>query len=246
MLKPFIVASWGGAGTAMDPDVKEVFEKSEVAKDTNVFMFVLDSTGKLVHGFKGLSGGRNPNYMKDEIGKGVSKLTIPEVKQGTGADGLPDVKGPGVRLFVRSGRGGQAIVEALAMTDDERKALLFPEKAREIEAETLRRWLVQLYPPAIRTADQSKPFRKITGTLKLEPAGSDGKARTALLRGPVKLARGEETESSFEGTFEAILTYPADGAELRSLRGVVEGVYTYRQRGAIEYKMTAALESRPE
>lgn len=230
----------------MDPDVKEVFEKSEVAKDTNVYMFVLDSAGRLVHGFKGLPGGRNPGYLKDEIGKGIAKVRIPAAGPGAGPDGLPDVKGPGVRLFIRSGRGGQAIVEALATTDDERKALAFPEKTREIEAESLRRWLVQLYPPAIRTADQSKPFKKITGTLKLEAAGSDGKARTAILRGTVTLARGEETESAFEGTFEAVMTYPADAAELRSLRGVVEGVYTYRQRGAIEVKMTAALESRPD
>lgn len=251
-LRPFIVTSWGGTGTAMDPDVKEVFEKSEVAKDANVFMFVLDSTGAVVHGFKGLPGGRNPAYVKDEIGKAVAKIALPDAKPAAGADGLPDVKGDGtpagVRLFVRSdaqGRGKNVIVEALPLKDEERKALRFPGKARELEAETFRAWLVQMYPAGIRTADQSKPFKTIAGTLTLEPSASDGNVRTALLRGPVKLARGDDAESAFEGTLEAVLTY-GDGPEVRSLRGVVEGTYLYRQRGAVEYKMTAAIESRPE
>ena len=233
----------------MDSDVKEVYEKSDVPKDTNVFMFVLDSGGRLVHGFKGLPGGRNPTYVRDEIGKGVAKLQMPKSPPPAQADGLPDVKGAGVRLFVRSsvqGRGGNVIVEALPLKDEERKALAFPEKAREIESEALRSWLTQLYPAAIRTADQSRPFKTIAGTLKLEPVGQGGKSRTALLRGPVKLQRDGESESAFEGTIEAVLTYPADRDEMRSLRGVVEGLYFYRQRGVTEYMMTAALESRPE
>jgi len=40
--------------------------------------------------------------------------------------------------------------------------------------------------------------------------------------------------------------WKSSGVSARSLRGVVEGAYLYRQRGTVEYKMTAAIESRPE
>lgn len=221
----------------MDPEVRAVHDASEVPKDTNVFMYVLDAEGKLVHGFKGLPGGRNPTWVKDELAKAVAKLKIPEVK-GPAADGLPDVKS-GVRMFIRSGGGKNVIVEALPM---DWKPLAWPERAREIPAETLRDWLVQLYPAAIRTVDQSKPFKTVAGTLTLSPA----EGRRAVLRGTVKLSKGDEKESSFEGTLEAAVTYAPDAPEVRSLRGVVEGVYTYRMRVATEYKMVAAIESRPE
>lgn len=150
-------------------------------------------------------------------------------------------------MYVRPhGRGNQLVVEVVPMHPDEWKVLFFPEKAKEIEPESLKNWLVQMYPPAIRTVDQKKPFTKITGSLTLEPAGADAQGRYALLRGEVRLAKGDESESAFNGRLQAVLIYRADAPDVLSLQGVVEGDYLYRIRGTQAIPLTAAIESRPE
>src|SRR5262249_62355880 len=80
----------------------------------------------------------------------------------------------------------------------------------------------------------------------LEPAGSDGKLRYALLRGKVRLAKGSDGDSAFEGDLELVLTYRLDAAEVHSVRGVVEGTYLYRTRETNREKLHVAIESRPE
>ena len=143
-------------------------------------------------------------------------------------------------------RSKMPVVEVVAMKAEEWRVLAFPEETQEVEAEILRNWLVQLYPAGIRTADQSKPFTKITGSLRLEPAGADQKGRYALLRGKVRLAKGDDQESAFEGTLQAVVRYPRDALEVRSLRGVIEGDYVYRIRGTRRMPLVAAIESRPQ
>jgi len=138
------------------------------------------------------------------------------------------------------------VVEIVPMKAQEWRAFSFPEKAKQIEAEVLRQWLVQLYPAGIRTADQSKPFTQITASLKLEPAGTNPKGRYALLRGKVRLAKGDDQESAFEGIVEAVLTYRSDEAVVQSLRGVVQGDYVYRMRGTDRMPLVATVESRPQ
>src|SRR5262249_37855558 len=125
--------------------------------------------------------------------------------------GLPDLKAAaqgtpaGVRLFIRQDDPSNSIasklpvVEVVAMKPDDWKPLAYDAKGKEIEAEALKSWLVWLYPAGIRAADEKKLFQKFSGTLKLEPAGSDGKNRHATLRGKVSLAKGGDTESAFEG-----------------------------------------------
>src|SRR5262249_30172597 len=98
----------------------------------------------------------------------------------------------------------------------------------------------------IRTADQSKPFTKISGSLRLEPAGADKAGRYALLRGKIKLAKGDDTESGFEGTLQAGLTYGPQAPRGQSVRAVVEGDYLYRLRETQRMPLVAAIESRPE
>jgi hypothetical protein len=257
----------------MPVDVKEVFQKSEVAKDPkrlNIFMFVLDADGRLVHGFHGLPatirgpGDGRSDYTK-EIPTAIVKLKLPVEKLKSRERSqqviLPDLVGTagrvpgGVRLFVRLNdakdlfRSKLPVVEVVPMQAEDWKALALPEKAEQIEAAALKRWLVQLYPPGIRAADQKKPFTKITGTLKLEPAGADKQRRYALLRGEVKLAKGDEQESAFEGTLQAVLTYGLDAPEVKSARAVGEGAYLYRElrgRGTQRMPMVVAIESRPE
>ncbi len=240
----------------MTPEIKDIFNNSEPGKDPkrlNTFMFLLDSQGRLVHGYHGLSGrGEGRSDYRAEIAKGLAKLKLPAGKapDKERPAALPDLKGgdgvpAGVRLFLRH-QGRQPVVEVVPMKAEQWKALAYPEQARDIEAETLRSWLVQLYPPAIRTVDQLKPFKKITGRLKLIPAGKDQKGRHALLSGEVQLTKGDDKESAFEGTLQVVLTYRPDGSVVRSARGVVEGDYLYRIRQTQRMPLRVAIESRPE
>jgi hypothetical protein len=271
-LKPFILtAAHSGKADLSDlePAVREVFTASALSKDPkrfNVFMFALDSQGKVVHEFHGLPGGGNsraPGRSDHiaEIREARERLKLPDDKHQI-TDGalkaLPDLKQSGsvvpagVRLFIRQDDRNNSVfsrlpvVEVVPMNRDDWKSLAFAPNGKDVEAEVLKRWLVWLYPAGIRAADEQKRFQKFTGKLKLEPAGSDGKFRHALLRGKVRLEKGSETESSFEGELELVLTYRPDAAEVQSVRGVVEGTYLYRTRGTNREKLRVAIESRPE
>jgi hypothetical protein len=252
LLKPFVVtAAHSGKDDLgdLEPAIREIFIKSELSKDPkrfNVFMFVLDAKGRVVHEFHGLPGkGDGRSDHQAEIQKARALLKLPEAKPGKeeGAPkGLPDLKAmapgapAGVRLFIRQDDPSNSItsklpvVEIVSMEADDWKPLAFAAKGRDIEAEVLKNWLVRLYPAGIRAADEKKPFQKFSGTLKLEPAGSDEKFRYALFRGKVVLTKGGDAESAFEGQLELVLTYRMDEAEVQSVRGVVEGTYLYRTR----------------
>jgi hypothetical protein len=272
LLKPFLLTA-AHSGKAdlgdLEPAVREVFTKSDLSKDPkrfNVFMFVLDSKGRVVHEFHGLPSGRKDagpgrSDHQAEIQKARAKLTLPEAKpdkmEGP-PKGLPDLKAldsgaaAGVRLFIRQDDPKNSVfsklpvVEVVSMKPDDWKPLAFAPKGKEIEPEVLKSWLVRLYPAGIRAADEKKPFQKFSGSLKLEPAGSEGKFRHALLRGKVVLAKGDEAESAFEGQLEVVLTYRSDASAVQSVRGVVEGTYLYRTRGTSREKLRVAIESRPE
>jgi hypothetical protein len=272
LLKPFLLtAAHSGKEDLgdLEPAVREVFTRSDLSKDPkrfNVFMFVLDPKGRVVHEFHGLPGGRKEagpgrSDHQAEIQKARAKLKLPEAKpdkmEGP-PKGLPDLRAPGsgapggVRLFIRQDDPRNSVfsklpvVEVVSMKPDHWKPLAFAPKGKAIEAEVLKGWLVRLYPAGIRAADEKKQFQKFSGSLKLEPAGSDDKSRYALLRGKVRLEKGGDTESAFEGELEVVLTYRGDAAEVQSVRGVVEGTYLYRTRGTSREKLRAAIESRPE
>jgi hypothetical protein len=268
-LQPFLVTAWHGAAVAdMPPDVRAVFTRSELSKDPkrlNLFVFLLDHQGRTVHGFHGLPGGARggdgrSDYAK-EIPSGLARLKLPAERpavNGERALATPDLKAmgagvpAGVRLFVRLNDGKDPscsrmpVVEVVPMKAEDWKPLALPEKAKVVEAAALKSWLVQLYPAGIRTADQSKPFTAISGSLKLEPAGADKAGRYALLRGKIRLAKGGDQESAFEGTLQAVLTYGLDTPGVKSVRGVVEGDYLYRLRKTQRMPLVAAIETRPE
>jgi hypothetical protein len=270
-LRPFIVVS-AHSGKAdfsdMDPAVRDFFVSSNLWKDPaklNVFMFVLDAKGALVHEFHGVPGraraptvpGRSDH--EAEIQKARAKLNLPaNAKSDRALRGLPDLAAvdsklpAGVRLFVRQDDPKNTVfnkvpvVEVTAMKTDDWKPLAFSDKSRDVDAAALKGWLTWMYPAAIRAADEQKRFQKFSGTLKLEPAGSEGPVRYAILRGKVHLAKGASTDSEFDGDLEAVVTYRADSADVESVRGVVEGTYLYRERGGLPQKLRAAIESRPK
>jgi hypothetical protein len=254
----------------MEPDIKEIHTQSNLPKDTGVYAYVLDQWGRLVHAFRGLPGGRRGNRSdyKVEITKAIERLELPNARTPPTASGrpnaIPDLKASipgvpaGVRLFLRLKddrdpfRSGLPVVEVVPMSPEEWGKLSLPEgsPSRRIEPETLRKWLVHLYPAGIRTADQQIPFRDMTGVLKLEPAGSTGESRYGLLQGAILLTKGAgpaaDATSAFEGTLRAVLTYPRGGSEVQSLRGAIDGFYIYRIRGDIPMPLRIAIESRPE
>lgn len=268
LLKPFLLTAAHSGKDALgdlEPAVRDVFAKSDLSKDAkrfNVFMFVLDTKGQVIHEFHGLPGnGPGRSDHQAEIKKARALLKLPEAKPGKAEGppkGLPDLKAlvsgapAGVRLFIRQDDPSNSVfsklpvVEVVPMKADDWKPLSFSTKAKDIEAEVLKNWLVWLYPAGIRAADEQKRFQKFSGTLTLEPAGSDDKFRYALLRGKVRLAKGGDTESAFDGELEAVLTYRRDAPEVQSVRGVVEGIYLYRTRGTSPQKLRTAIESRPE
>ena len=155
-------------------------------------------------------------------------------------------------MFIRQDEPGNSVfsklpvVDVVPMNADDWKPLAFTPNGTEIEAEVLKRWLVWVYPAGIRAADEQKQFQKFSGSLKLEPAGSNDMFRYALLRGKVRLTKGSDRESAFEGELEAVLTYRHDVAQVQSLRGVVEGAYLYRMRETSREILRVAIESRPE
>ncbi|HEY6167213.1 MAG TPA: hypothetical protein VI454_04180 [Verrucomicrobiae bacterium] len=273
LLRPFVVTSWHGAGEPeMSADVQAIYTKSSLSKDpdrSNMFVFVLDSAGRVIHEFHGLSGGRRGGKGRSdwlvELQRAREKLKLPVAKAGSSSitplASLPDLKcasptttpPAGVRLFIRgpAGQGTRTgshmpVVETVAMDAGQWKALAWPEKSKDIPTESLRGWFVYLYPPAIRTVDQKVPFRPITGSLKLEPAGADDRFRYAVLRGDVRLQKDGASQSGYEGRIEAMLTYARGSPDVKSVRGVVEGTYLYRVRGSEPIKLNAAIESRPE
>ena len=264
-MRPFLVTAWHGADVSdMPADVKAIFTRSELSKDSkrlNLFVFMLDHQGRTVHSFHGLPGGARggdgrSDYTK-EIPSGLAKLKLPADQVGR-VSAVPDLKATragvpaGVRLFVRLNdekdpfRSRIPVVEVVPMKAEEWKALALLEKVKAVEAAALKGWLAQLYPAGIRTADQRKAFTQITGTLRLEPAGADKTGRYALLRGKIRLAKGNDNESAFEGTLQAVLTYGLAAPEVKSVRAVVEGDYLYRLRGTQRMPLVAVVESRPE
>src|SRR6516225_3270346 len=147
----------------MPPDVKAVFTGSDLSKDPkrlNLFVFMLDHQGRMVHSFHGLPGGARggdgrSDYAK-EIPNGLAKLKLPADKPAVKEErplAVPDLKatGPGVpagmRLFVRLKdekdpfRSQMPVVEVVATKAEEWKALALPDKAKEIEAAALKSWL---------------------------------------------------------------------------------------------------------
>jgi hypothetical protein len=264
-LQTFLVTAWHGSGVAdMPADVKAVFTGSDLSKDPkrlNLFVFLLDHQGRTVHGFHGLPGGARggdgrSDYTK-EFPSGLAKLKLPAGQAGR-ASAVPDLKATGtgvpagVRLFVRLNdendpiRSRMPVVELVALKGEDWKPLALPQKAEEVEAAALKSWLVQLYPAGIRTADQSKPFTRISGSLRLEPAGADKAGRYALLRGKIQLAKGDDKEWAFEGTLQAVLTYGLDAPGVMSFRAVVEGDYFFRLRKTQRMPLVDAVESRPD
>jgi hypothetical protein len=123
---------------------------------------------------------------------------------------------------------------------DEGEWKLLEYGERSIDASKLARWFRLVYPPGVN--EQLHPYENVKGSLSLKPLD---KAR-AILSGSVTLSRRGAEEHPFEGTIRALITYENDRP---TLRGVIEGTYPrhdpMRDRWG-EWKLVAAIESRPK
>lgn len=264
LLAPFIItsANCGEDVSTLEPEVREIYTGSELFQDANrlnTFAFVLDHQGRLVHQFHGVPGGARGGVARSdyraELTAALAKLALPEELTATkpqGLSALPDLPKTtsrmpaGVRLFLRAEARNLPVVEVVPMMPDQWQPLAFPAQAKEVEADSLKDWLGWLYPAAIRAADEAKRFQTFSGKLTLQPAGGEGDSRYAVLRGAIRLTKGNETESAFEGNLELVLTYRRDAPEVKSVRGIVQGHYVYRVRQTQRIALEAAVESRPE
>lgn len=249
-LRPFIVSFWAQKDNEPVPVELRPYYQATGRGHSNVRCFVLDSTGAFRHGFDGFPAPlQSPlafdpeafteHYLR-EIARGSAGLALPVPKDPPTVR-LPDVA-DGVRIFVRlpdrRDTYGYPVVETVA-NRDEWKTLAYPEAPREIEAAKLSRWLSQCYPSGVN--EQLQPFRVVRGKLKLAPAG----AKEALLTGPVRMAMTADGYELFEGNFQAVVTYDNS----TRVRGVLDGIYWRqdpRESRWREWKITAAIESRPQ
>ena len=240
-------------------------------RQSNVDLAVLDSSGKLVHWFdgfrrmepQGFRGGQKRESLGDytvrELQIALLGIDPAEIREKKHPLVLPGLEEPGIRVFVqllddRMRAYRAPVVEAVALEKADWKALEYPRKKRNVDAGKLEKWLSQVYPPGVmeRTSQRTKlvyQISKVEGPLVLEPAGSSGKTRYALLRGKVKLTDEGPGDFSYEGKLELVLTYGRSQSKVLSLRGVFDGIYprySRVQERVREIPLRAAFESLPE
>lgn len=266
-LRPFIVAVWNGrTNEEMPPDVREVYEAAQsTPRQTNILLCVLDERGKLIRAFPpfpgphpgslGFDQERMGQYLKDQIDRSTAGMKLPAV-QARKTLTLPDIEGvgqpAGVRIMAsfaanRLNHYRVPVVEVVPLKESERQALAHPAGPVNLSADSLRRWLEQMYPPAVM--DGRGGFKRIAGTLRLRPAGADAESRYAVLQGRVEFALDNRSATLYEGDLEIVLSYSPTSGELVSLRGVLEADFPRQDlhgRTVETVRMTAAIESRPK
>ena len=277
-LRPFIAASWHGHRDEpnLPKPVQEVWrrkfsDRRAKNRQSNVDLAVLDSSGKLVHWFdgfrrmepQGFRGGQKRESLGDytvrELQIALLGIDLAEIREKKHPLALPQLEEPGIRVFVqllddRMRAYRAPVVEAVALEKADWKPLEYPRKKRDVDAGDLKKWLSQVYPPGVmeRTSQRTKlvyQISKVEGNLVLEPAGSNGKTRYALLSGKVKLTDEGPGDFSYEGKLELVLTYGRTQSKVLSLRGVFDGIYPRYSRVQEKVRkipLRAAFESLPE
>jgi hypothetical protein len=134
--------------------------------------------------------------------------------------------GPAFRLFATPGEGSRkAVVEARAVSPEQREALAWSAQPREIEAKVFKSVFDTINPGGVaRAADVVVPWAEITGSLKYRPAGSDARFRYAVVSGPIRMSKKGGSFTA-EGTFQAAVSYPLDLPDMNAIRGAINVKY---------------------
>jgi len=212
-------------------------------KGSNATLVVLDARGKLVHVFnkqpfdKGFKEAWEKLKSSPDRFSAKTTYTFPGVKETAPAKGpgvgpaggdaayLVKESGPAFRLFTDPGDLVKLVVEARPASPEQRNALAWSSQPREIEACVFKSLLDTINPGGVaRAAAVIVPWKEITGSLKFEPAGSDGKFRYAVIRGPIQMTKMEGTFKA-EGTFQMAVSYLHDAPEISAVRGAMNVKY---------------------
>ena len=235
-------------------------QRRRTQQQSNILVFVLNSQGKYVHSFDGMTDQhpapiheikkRMPGYFAEELDKAAGLMgavaTAPKKSSGLV---LPTVDGFGVRIYVSLGENRLQhfrvpTVEAVSISSEERQALRYQGRSCQMDARVLQRWLAQMYPPAVM--DGHGGMEKISGTLTYTPAGASKTHRFASLRGTVQFELDNRTRITYQGAFEMVLQYPSSDIEVESVAGILtSSIPRVDQRGkSVErVSMQVALET---
>lgn len=241
-LKPYLLCVWNGRdGDDAPPEAQRLVRESGAGRGaSNIRCFILDSSGKLVHAFDGLTNRhgdmgdmkrRMPNFFLRQLDLAEARLELPAKVAEKKTLTLPTVAGAGdpagVRVYLRFGENNLGhfqvpTVEAVALGKAEREALRFSDQPRTLSAAMLKSWLCQCYPPAVM--DGMGGFRQISGTLTWKPAGQDANYRYAIISGIVSFELDNQGRAKYEGPLEMALRYRGDKRELADFRGVLSTI----------------------
>ena len=162
---------------------------------------------------------------------------------------LPTAKDPAIRIYVTLGENRLyhflvPTVEAVSINEQEKQALRYSATPQKVEAEVLKRWLAQMYPPAVM--DGHGGMERVSGTLTYSTAGENKTHRFATLRGTVRFELDNQTRITYQGPFDLVLHYKKTSDELVSVVGTVTSKIprTDMRGNAVEHvPMTVAIES---
>ncbi|MBI3096716.1 MAG: hypothetical protein HYY93_00490 [Planctomycetes bacterium] len=250
LLQPFMVTFWYGHPD--DDPPAELLPYLRPGPDvrlaggrSNVKALVMDADGTVVDAFDSMPDRARqgpfhesmPAWFEERLSMAREKLGIAPGKGSPRPLELPEApKGErGIRVFVRLKDPGMPayyapVVEVATPTEADWKTMDHPDKARAVDASALKSAFKFMYPPGVMERQDKRTMiawgvKDAEGTLTLSPAGSKGPERYALLKGKVRLTDEGPDGFSYEGDFEAVLTYAADKPEAVSLRGTYLAEY---------------------
>lgn len=222
-------------------------------------MFILNEEGKLIHSFDGMTDRhpapiheikqRMPDYFAKEIRHASNLLNLPtESVNRPATSALPVPNRPGIRIYLTLGSNRLQhfkvpTVEAIAFAPEELSALAWSKESRKIDAQQLKRWLDQMYPPAVM--DGHGGVETVSGTLQYQQAGATSTHRYATVIGPVSLTLDNRTKISYQGNLELVLRYPLDSDQIESVWGnMTTTIPRHNPQGKVAEKvsMTVAIE----
>lgn len=272
-LRPFILVSWNGTSTRDFPeDVGSLYRQARLSRDGGpIRLFVLNPAGQLEAAFfpfagqspatLGFDSQRMGTFLKQEIQKASAGMDLSKTRMASRQLKLPTLAlsessavsrmPAGVRIllslehpFSKSYR--VPVIETVAANLAEEKVLQYPQTPRQVSAQSLKRWLEQLYPPGMM--ERSGRIIDVQGELLLKPAGEDRQDRYAILQGTVYFTFDDARKTRYEGSVAIAFRYAKDAARMKSFRGVYRGLFPKQDKygkGEARILMQAVLESLP-
>lgn len=270
-LRPFIVVSWNGTSTReMPEDIWQIYRAGNLGdRGGAIRLFVLNPNGELVRAFFPFAGPSPATlgfdqekmglFLKEQIDKATAQLDLSGVKTTKPELRLPEV-GPnsdvtqmpaGVRILLSlkhpfANAFRVPVVETVANTSAEEELLHYPQQPRIIAANSLKRWLAQIYPPAMM--ERSGRIVDISGDLKFRPAGSEKNEQLAILQGTVYFTFDDARQTRYQGDLAMTLRYTENGQQMKSFRGMFRGIFPKwdkQGKGLAKILMQGILESLP-